>query len=84
MNTFYADLLWTEQSCLPILYLQTTVNTQVLYASCMVSLSRLFTVVYRNKALFRTKKWVAICISVQWIFAALIPLPTFGSSLMVN
>src|SRR5690349_15499531 len=34
MSTFYPDILWTEQSCLPILYLQTTVSCQVLYALC--------------------------------------------------
>jgi hypothetical protein len=84
MNTFYPEILWTEKSCIPILYVQTTVNCQVLYALCMVSINRLFAVIYKNKTLFRTKKWVAICVSVQWIFAATIPLPTFASSLMVN
>jgi hypothetical protein len=84
MSTYYEDILWTASSCLPILYLQTTVNCQVLYALCVVSLNRLFAIVYGNKALFRTKKWVAICVGVQWIVGALLPLPTFASSLMVN
>ena len=84
MNTFYTDILWTAKSCIPILYIQTTVNCQVLYALCVVSLNRLFTIVYKNKALFRSKKWVGICVSIQWIFAAAIPLPTFGTSLMVK
>jgi hypothetical protein len=30
-----------------------------------VSLNRLFAVVYKNKALFRKKKWIAICVTVQ-------------------
>jgi hypothetical protein len=84
MNTFYPDILWTAQSCLPIIYLQTTVIYQFLYALCMVSLNRLFTIVYNSKALFCTKNWVAICVTAQWIFAALIPLPTFASSIQVN
>lgn len=84
MNTFYQNILWTEQSCLLILYLQTTVNCQVIYALCVVSLNRLFSIVYRNKIFFRSKKWVIICVGAQWVFAALIPSPTFGSSLMVN
>ena len=84
MSTFYADILWTEYSCLPILYVQTTVNCQVLYALCVVSLNRLFCIMYPNKPIFRKKIWVVICVSSQWVFAALIPLPTFASSLMVN
>jgi hypothetical protein len=84
MNTFYTDILWNEQSCLPILYVQTVVNCQVLYGLCIVSLNRLFIIIFPNKAIFRNKTWVAICVSVQWIFAALIPLPTLASSLMVN
>jgi hypothetical protein len=84
MTTFYFDILWTAKSFIPILYVQTTVNCQVLYALCMVSLNRLLTIVYKNNAFFRTNKWVAICVSSQWIFAAAIPLPTFGTSLMVN
>jgi hypothetical protein len=46
----------------------------------MVSLNRLFVTIYKNKALFRSKKWIAICISVQWVFAALIPLPVMASN----
>ncbi len=84
MNTFYIDVLWTEKSCLLILYLQTTVNCQFIYALCTVSLNRLFAVVYHNKVLFRTKKWVGVCMSIQWISGVLIPLPQFASSLAVN
>ena len=84
MNTFYVDVLWTASSCLPILYIQTAVNCQVLYALCVVSLNRLFSIVYPDKAIFRTKVWVAICVVLQWTVAMLVPLPTFASSLMVS
>jgi hypothetical protein len=84
MNMWYPTILWNAQSCLPIFYLQTAVNCQVLYSLCIVSLNRLFCVVYKNKALFRTKKWVAICVCVQWIFALLIALPLLASSFTVN
>lgn len=83
MNTFYVNILWTERSCLAVLYLQTTVNCQVLYGLCIVSLNRLFLTVYRNNALFRTKRWVGICVGVQWLLGCLLPLPTFASSLEV-
>ncbi|CAF1249868.1 unnamed protein product [Adineta steineri] len=81
MNTFHKNILWTERSCLLIFYLQTTVNCQFIYALCIVSLNRLFAIVYQSKTFFRTKKWTIICISIQWICGILIPLPQFASSL---
>ncbi|UJR17694.1 hypothetical protein I4U23_004592 [Adineta vaga] len=81
MNTFYADILWTENSCLVILYLQTMVVCQFIYALCIVSLNRLCAIAYQRKVLFRKKKWAIMCIGIQWIFAAIISLPQFGSSL---
>ena len=48
MNTYYQDILWTEKSCLLILYLQSTVNSAVLYSLCIVSLNRLSTIVYKK------------------------------------
>jgi len=83
MSTFYADILWTLQSCIPILYLQNMVVCQVLYALCMVSLNRLFTIVYKNKGFFRTKKWVTACVTVQWIVVALLSLPAFTQTVDV-
>jgi hypothetical protein len=56
---------------------------QTIYAICMVSLNRLFTIVYKNKAFFRTKKWVAVCVSAQWILAVLIPLPALATNVDV-
>lgn len=84
MSTFYVRLLWTEKSCLLILYLQTVVNCQVLYSLCVVSLNRLCTILYPNKLLFRSKLWVMICIVVQWTIGVLLPLPSFNSSLQVQ
>ncbi len=75
MNAYYPLILWTAQSCLPIIYLQHFVNCQVFYGICIVSLNRLLTIVYPKRRLFGTKRWTAICIGVQWIFGALLPLP---------
>ncbi|CAF1382600.1 unnamed protein product [Adineta ricciae] len=81
MSTFHADILWTEKSCLVILYLQTLVVCQFIYALCIVSLNRLCAIRYHRSVVFRKKKWAIMCIVVQWLFAAIIPLPQFGSSL---
>jgi hypothetical protein len=75
--------MWSVKSCLPISYLQNMVDCQVFYGLCIVSLNRLFTIIYKNKALFRTNKWAAICISAQWIFGALMPSPIFASNMNV-
>jgi hypothetical protein len=80
IGTFYPRIFWTLQSCVPLRYVQHMVNSQLIYGFCMVSLNRLFAMVYKNKALFRTKKWIAICVSVQWVFAALICLPVVASN----
>jgi len=83
MDTYYPHLFWTLQSCIIIVYLNHMVNSQELYAVCLISLNRLFTMVYKNKALFRTKKWVAVCVSAQWILGALISLPTLATNVDV-
>jgi hypothetical protein len=75
MNQYYPLILWTPQSCLLIRYLQQLVDCEVFYALCMTSFNRLLSIIYQNKALFRTKRWVAICVGVQWILGALTTLP---------
>jgi hypothetical protein len=83
MDAYYPHIFYTAQSCLPILHLKNMVICQELYAVCVVSLNRLFTIVYKNKALFRTKKWVAICVTAQWILGALLPLAAFTTTVEV-
>jgi len=83
MDAYYAPIFYTAQSCLLILYLKNMVICQAVYSVCMVSLNRLFSIVYKNKALFRTKRWVAICISAQWILAAIISLPALAINIDV-
>jgi hypothetical protein len=83
MDAYFPHIFYTTQSCLPILYLKNMVICEELYAVCVVSLNRLFTIVYKNKPFFRTKKWVAVCVSAQWILAALLALPAFTTSVEV-
>ncbi|CAF1045313.1 unnamed protein product [Adineta steineri] len=83
INAFYPQILLNMKSCLPIFYLNTMVNCQVLYSLCMVSLNRLFIIIYKTKGLFRTKRFVLLCIIIQWICGALIPLPIFASKLPI-
>jgi hypothetical protein len=80
MDTYYPQIIWTPQSCTVIPYLHNMVNSQELYAVCLVSLNRLFAIVYKNKAFFRTKRWVAVCVSAQWVAGALMPAPALASN----
>jgi hypothetical protein len=75
MSPYYPLIFFNIQSCLPIAYLENVVNGQVFYSLAAVSLTRLFTIVYKNKPFFQTKRWAAICVSAQWIFTALLPVP---------
>ncbi|CAF4017829.1 unnamed protein product [Rotaria sp. Silwood1] len=81
LNTFYPNILWSEQSCLFIIYLQTATNFGVVWALCVISLNRLFAVVYQNKIFFRTKRWTIVCISTQWILTVLLASPHFALDL---
>ena len=84
MTTWFSSILWTVNSCLWILYLQTAVNCLSIYSTCIASLSRLLVIVYHTRALFGTMKWVLMCIVVQWVIAILISLPILTSSLEVS
>lgn len=84
MDTFFYDTLWTAQSCVPVLYLQTVTNCLFLYAINVVSINRLSTILYPNKVLFQSNKWVAICVAIQWILAIVLPIPTLRSDVTVN
>lgn len=84
MTAFYFNLFWTEKSCLLILYLQTMITSQLVNSLCVASLNRLFAVLYHSKALFQTKRWVATCICIQWIYGLVIAAPLFRSSLAVS
>jgi hypothetical protein len=83
VNAYYPYIWGTEKSCLLLSYAQNVVVCQVNYALCMVSLNRLFNIIYKNKAFLHTKRWSVICISAQWIFATLIPLPILTSDIKV-
>ena len=84
MSTWFENILWTEKSCLWILYLQAAVNCLSIYSTCVASLNRLLAIVYHARVLFRTMKWILMCIAIQWIIAITIALPTFTSSLEVS
>lgn len=72
-------------NCVFFQYFQTVVNFQEIYALCNVSINRFCIILYNNKLLFKTQRWVFICISVQWLmgFIVLLPLISINGQVIV-
>jgi hypothetical protein len=51
------------------------VNASVVYSLGIVSFNRLCMIVFHNKRIFKTGRWVAMCLVCQWILAAVVSLP---------
>lgn len=62
-------------NCVLFQYFQTIVNCQEIYALCNVSINRFCIILYNNKLLFKTQRWVFICIGIQWLIGMIMPLP---------
>jgi hypothetical protein len=78
LATFFPNLYNANPGVCPFqTYTQAVVLCQVVYALCLVCIRRLCIIIYSQKTLLKTKKWVFICVGVQWIFSAIIALPTF-------
>ena len=73
-----------RKSCVLMTIISTFVTIQVPFSLVTASINRCFSVVYFNKHLFKTKKWVLICIVTQWIFGFLVILPISVGTLPVN
>jgi hypothetical protein len=73
----------TGWNCVLAQYFQTFANCQAVYGLCVVSVNRFCIVLYNNKLLFKTRRWVFICIGIQWLLGVLIPLPTLSISTQV-
>lgn len=84
MNTFFAEILFNENSCLTVIYLQTVVNCQVLYSLCVVSVHRVCRILLPTREFFRKKSSLSIFIFVQWSFGFLLPLVNYCSSVEVK
>lgn len=83
MDQFFPNILWTQKTCLLVLYSQTTSNCLVTYSICVVSLNRLFTIIYGQRSFFHTTRGIALCIGCEWLMAIIMPLLTFFSDIQV-
>ena len=63
------------RGCALFNYFLPFVNGSVIYSLGIVSFNRLCVIVFHNKRLFKTGRWIAMCVVCQWILAAVVSLP---------
>jgi hypothetical protein len=65
--------------CIFFHYAFNVASVEIAFAFVAFTIHRFCSIVYHTKPLFKTKKWVIICISSQWIGQFIISLPfVFG------
>jgi hypothetical protein len=76
--TIYFYAIYYDMSpsmCILFQYAFNIASMQIPFAFVVFTVHRFCAILYHRKALFQTKKWVAMCISIQWIAQFLISLP---------
>jgi len=58
-----------------LFYAHNIASTDIPFAFVAFSVHRFCSIVYHNRPLFKTKKWTAICIAIQWIVVLMLSLP---------
>lgn len=71
----YGTYAFLINSCIFVSLVPAILTLQVPLSFVTVSINRFCSVVYHTKDLFKTKRWVFICILSQWIFGTLVILP---------
>lgn len=73
---FYAvDYKMAQSMCAFFHYAFNVASVQVPFAFVAFTIHRFFGIVFHVKVFFRTRQWVILCISIQWIAQFLISLP---------
>ncbi|CAF2498971.1 unnamed protein product [Rotaria sp. Silwood2] len=72
---FDQNLLFAEHRCHFLLYAYNMSSIGIPFSFVAISVHRFFSIVYHTKRFFKTKQWIRICISSQWITELIISLP---------
>ena len=80
----FAGSVISSIACIFLQYAFNVASVQVPYAFLAFSLHRFCSIVYHTRPLFKTKKWVFLCISSQWIGQFIISLPLVFQSYEVS
>lgn len=71
----FGTYVFMVQTCTFVFIVPPILTAQIPFSFVTVSIYRLCCVVYYRKNLFKTKKWIAICILTQWILGIVCMLP---------
>jgi hypothetical protein len=74
MLNFFTEFFGDDSICPYISYCEMMCTLQVPLATVVVSVHRLFSIVYHTKAFFKTKKCIVICVACQWLAGILAPI----------
>jgi len=75
MSYFNNARLVTAQSCAILYYAYSIAGIGIPFTFVTFTVHRFCSIVFHTKPLFKTKKWVMICIASQWIGECIISLP---------
>ena len=71
----HPEYLFVEQVCHLLTYFEMMCTIQVPLAFLAISAHRLCAIVYYTKPFFRRKKWLTLCVTIQWTSGVLLSLP---------
>ena len=67
--------LFALNTCTLLLYSQTVFVSEAVFSLMVVSINRLFLILYPEQPFFRRMRWAAVCIAIQWIAGLILALP---------
>ena len=72
---FPDDPLFRNDSTTTMRNIQTIFTLQVPFSFVIVSIHRYCSVVYRKKTFFKSRRWICLCVGIQWILGILLSIP---------
>ena len=69
--------LYQISTCSLMFYGQVMCTLQVPLALTVVSIHRLCCIVHHNNGFYWSKRWMLLCVAIQWAVGLILPLPVF-------
>lgn len=75
-TTYFQVRFWNMSIpvCVIFLYCFNIASMQIPFAFLTFTLHRFFSILYYTNGFFKTKRWISLCISIQWISQFIISL----------
>ena len=72
---YYNQILTIENPCIFQIYIQIMCTCQLVFAFIGIPIYQLLPIIYHTKLFLKTKTYLAVCISSQWITGLIVPIP---------